>query len=302
MIELRDIEIFLTLAEELHFARTAERLRISPARVSQSIAKQERRIGGVLFERTTRAVRLSPLGEQLHREVSGGYRQIIEGFDTVSAAATGISGTLTLGAMGPQPTMISHVVEQFQSRHPAARLRYQEIQPTAPLHALRSGEIDIALVWLPVHEPEISVGPVTHSSPLMLMVNASHPLAGRDTVCLEDLGDCVVLTGTDVPASMEQTFNPFHTPSGRPIRRGPKVSGWHEELSVIAAGQAVTVVASEAARFYPWPNITYVPVRDAEPCRWALVWRTTAETPLIRAMVVAAEHATGAQAPDGQRR
>lgn len=45
MVELRDIEIFLTLAEELHFGRTADRLHVSPARISQSIAKQERRIG-----------------------------------------------------------------------------------------------------------------------------------------------------------------------------------------------------------------------------------------------------------------
>ncbi|MGW4797427.1 LysR family transcriptional regulator, partial [Nonomuraea sp. NPDC004297] len=62
-MEMREIEIFLTLAEELHFSRTAERLGISPARVSQSIKKQERRIGAPLFDRTTRAVRLSPLGE-----------------------------------------------------------------------------------------------------------------------------------------------------------------------------------------------------------------------------------------------
>src|SRR5688572_27159371 len=45
LVELRDIEIFLTLAEELHFGRTAERLRVSPARISQSIKQQERRIG-----------------------------------------------------------------------------------------------------------------------------------------------------------------------------------------------------------------------------------------------------------------
>lgn len=59
-VELRDIEIFLTLAEELHFGRSAERLRVSPARVSQAIKKQERAIGAQLFERTSRQVRLTP--------------------------------------------------------------------------------------------------------------------------------------------------------------------------------------------------------------------------------------------------
>ncbi|MBE1592110.1 LysR family transcriptional regulator [Nonomuraea angiospora] len=74
IVELRDIEIFLTLAEELHFSRTAERLHITQARVSQAIKKQERSIGAALFERSSRQVRLTPLGEQLHRDLSAGYR------------------------------------------------------------------------------------------------------------------------------------------------------------------------------------------------------------------------------------
>ncbi|MFD0526058.1 LysR family transcriptional regulator [Kitasatospora arboriphila] len=61
-MEFRDIEIFLVLAEELHFGRAAERLRVSQARVSQALKKQERRIGAVLFERTSRTVRLTDVG------------------------------------------------------------------------------------------------------------------------------------------------------------------------------------------------------------------------------------------------
>ena len=78
-MELRDIEIFLTLAEELHFGRTAERLHVSAPRVSQAIAKQERRIGAPLFERTSRRVTLTPLGEQLRADLEAGYRRILEG-------------------------------------------------------------------------------------------------------------------------------------------------------------------------------------------------------------------------------
>ncbi|MCA2221070.1 helix-turn-helix domain-containing protein [Nonomuraea aurantiaca] len=59
-MELRDIEIFLTLCEELHFGRTAERLHVTPARVSQAIKKQERRVGAALFERDNRRVALTP--------------------------------------------------------------------------------------------------------------------------------------------------------------------------------------------------------------------------------------------------
>lgn len=283
-MELRDIEIFLTLAEELHFGRTAERLRVTPARVSQSIKKQERRIGAPLFDRSTRVVRLTPLGEQLHQELRAGYQRIIDGIQAATIAAGGLSGVLRLGLMGAQAWMVRDLIERFRDRYPAVELRHCEIQPTAPFEELRAGAVDVAVAWLPVHEPDLTVGPVTHTSDQVLMVAATHPLAGRDSVCLEDLGDCTVLTPNALPASMETVFNPYLTPSGRPIPRGPVVSSWHEEMTLVAGGKIVSAVVAESGRFYPWPNIAYVPIRDAQPCRWALIWRSTGETSLIRAL------------------
>jgi DNA-binding transcriptional LysR family regulator len=63
-MDTADIEIFLTLAEELHFGRTAERMYVGQPRVSRVIAELENQAGGKLFERTTRKVRLTPLGTQ----------------------------------------------------------------------------------------------------------------------------------------------------------------------------------------------------------------------------------------------
>ena len=59
MLERHELDAFLTLAEELHFGRTAERLHISTTRVSQTIAKLERRVGVPLFNRTSRRVELT---------------------------------------------------------------------------------------------------------------------------------------------------------------------------------------------------------------------------------------------------
>ncbi|MFE9656552.1 LysR family transcriptional regulator [Micromonospora sp. NPDC006431] len=64
------------MAEELHFGRTAQRLHLTTARVSQSIKKQERRIGAQLFDRTSRTVRPTPLGEQLYTDLKAAYGQI----------------------------------------------------------------------------------------------------------------------------------------------------------------------------------------------------------------------------------
>jgi DNA-binding transcriptional LysR family regulator len=67
-LELRELRVFLTLAEELHFARTAERLSLTPSRVSQMIRTLEARVGAKLFARTSRRVKLTTLGEELQRQ------------------------------------------------------------------------------------------------------------------------------------------------------------------------------------------------------------------------------------------
>lgn len=283
-MELRDIEIFLTLAQELHFGRTAERLHITPARVSQAIKQQERRIGTTLFERTTRKVRLTPTGQQLYRELDAGYRQIVNGIETVSAAARSSGATLTLGTMGPQGWMVDKLVERFRTRFPDILIDHRDINPVAPFALLRSGEIDVAHLWLPIHEPDLTIGPVTHASPILLMLAASHPYADRVSVCLEDYGDLTFVTPTSpVPAAMEAAFQPFRTPSGRPISRGPAVSSWDDQVKAVVSGQAALAVPAEAARFYPWPNLVYLPVLDAPPVQWAFAWQASKESSLIRA-------------------
>ncbi|MFJ6380873.1 LysR family transcriptional regulator [Kitasatospora sp. NPDC092039] len=294
-MELRDIEIFLTLAQELHFARTAERLHVSPARVTQSIKKQERRIGAPLFDRTSRTVRLTPAGRQLHRELDAGYRRIMDGIETVSAGARGITGTLTLGCMGPHPWAVADAVGLFRARHPGAEVRIRGIQPPAPLEAVRAGGVDVALVWLPVDGPDLTVGPLLRTAPVLLMLPAAHPLADRSSVGLEDLGDCVFVRAQAVSDTMDAALNPLRTPSGRPVRRGPTAATWHEVLHLVASGHGVAGVSAETAGFYPWPSLAFVPVRDAPACRWALVWRTAAETPLVTAFARAAADAVAAR-------
>ena len=116
------------------------------------------------------------------------------------------------------------------------------------------------------------------------MAAETHPYAQRETVCLEDLGDCIVTQpARPIPAYWEEALVPFHTPSGRRVQRGPTVATWQEVLAGVAAGDAVLPIQAEASRYYPWPGIVYIPILDAPPCQWALIWRTAGETALIRA-------------------
>ncbi|WP_069811632.1 LysR family transcriptional regulator [Streptomyces sp. TP-A0874] len=294
-MELRDIEIFLTLAEELHFGRTAQRLHISQARVSQCIARQERLIGAALFERTSRRVVLTEIGAMLSADLKDGYERIRAGVAAATRAAEGHHGSLVLGTMGALAHDIADITGLFRARHPACALSFKEMNGSDPFGPLRGEEVDLALLWLPVREPDLTVGPVLRSKPLVLMVGASHPLASRESVEMEDLGDWPVTRArpdAPIPAYWYEALLPSRTPSGRPVRPGgPPIAVWQECLAVVASGQAITPIQAEAAHYYPWPEIVYLPIRDAPLGEWALVWRTAGETPLIRAFVAAAEHA-----------
>ena len=291
-MELRDIEIFLALAEELHFGRTAERLRVSQARVSQSIKQQERRIGGALFERTSRSVRLTPLGERLRDRLAAGYGEIMAGIEEAAAAARGHSGTLIVGTFDTQSQEIAAVLDLFRQRHPGCELRMREVLPTDPFGGLRAGRVDVAVLWLPVREPDLVVGPELFTESLVLAVAPDHPLAGRDHVEMEDLGDHpVVYPDGPIPDYVWEAHTPAVTPSGRPIRRGAPVATLAEAFTVIAGGGVVSPIGAYSAGSRVRSDITFIPITDGPVMRYAPVWRSAGETPLVRAFLRAARDA-----------
>jgi DNA-binding transcriptional LysR family regulator len=122
-VELRDIEILLVLAEELHFGRTAERLHITPSRVSQCVKAQERRIGTALFERTSRKVVLTPIGRQLIDDLGPVHRQLRESLRRAEQAARGTVGLLRLGMIAANVDDLRPYFDAFAAAAPASRCR-----------------------------------------------------------------------------------------------------------------------------------------------------------------------------------
>ncbi|GAB6937917.1 LysR family transcriptional regulator [Isoptericola variabilis] len=285
-MELREIEIFLTLAEELHFGRTAERLHVSVSRVSQSIRKQERAVGAPLFERTSRKVELTAVGEVLHAELRPAYEGIGQAVAAASAAARRVSGTLVLGFMGAEAHELEPDLARFRARHPDVELRFHEVVFSDPFAALRRGDVDLLTTWLPVTEPDLAVGPVLRSEPLWLLVAADHPLTAAGRADVETLADHAVPTVRGpAPASWLSGVLPERTPAGREVPRGPAAATYQEILALVAAGKVVCPVPDEGRRYFPWPGVTYLPLDGAPAVRWALVWRASDATPLLRAFV-----------------
>ncbi|MFB9469656.1 LysR family transcriptional regulator [Nonomuraea salmonea] len=280
-MELRDIEIFLTLAEELHFGRTAERLHVSQARVSQAIARQERRLGVALFERTSRRVALTPVGRRLREDLAQAYDLLQQGLARAEAAGR----TLRLGVFGHAGYELRPLIDAFRARHPDSDVLFSEVTGADPFAALRAGEADAHVLWLPVAEPDLTVGPTVLTSGRVLAVAAGHPLAGRRGVSLEDLaGERVADLGPAAPEYWLESMVPARTPSGRRIPRGPAARTFNEILTLVAAGHCVHPLGELAARYNNPPGVVFVPIHDAPILEFALVWLSVTDSPAVRAL------------------
>jgi len=97
MIELREIRVFLALAEELHFGRTAERLGLTQSRVSQSLRALETKLGTELVHRTSRRVSLTAAGERFLASLGPAYGKLAGVLERTHDSSLRLEGRLRLG-------------------------------------------------------------------------------------------------------------------------------------------------------------------------------------------------------------
>ncbi|MGV9882738.1 LysR family transcriptional regulator [Streptomyces sp. NPDC003006] len=290
-MERQELETFLTLAEELHFGRTAERLLLSQARVSQTLKKLERKIGAPLFERTSRVVRMSPLGRRLYEDVAPLHAQLEAAVARAKDAARGVEGELNVGFLGSGAgSLTAAILATFRERCPGCEVTMRETQFQDPLGALRSGDIDLLFTCLPVAEPDLTVGPVVINEPRVLAMPLGHPLAGRTSVSLEEMaGETFFGVVNSAPAYWWDFHVPPLTPSGRAIRRGQAVATFQELMTLIATGRGISPVIASVERYYARPDVTFVPLRDVPAAEVALIYRTAGTSPRSEAFVRAVE-------------
>src|SRR3954454_14828468 len=178
-VELREIRVFLVLAEELHFGRTADRLGLTQSRVSQTLRQLEAKLGERLLSRTSRRASLTPFGKGFLGEVKAPYGELSGVLARTHAANSSLEGTLKLGMLaassgGPDLTAI---IDEFEGLHPECAIRLSEVFFTDPLGPLQRNEIDLMATRLPIKQACLIVGPTLMTEPRVLAVADDHPLA-----------------------------------------------------------------------------------------------------------------------------
>lgn len=289
-VELRELRIFLALADELHFGHTAERLGVSQPRVSEAIRLLERRLGTKLFERTSRRVQLTPAGSDLQKNLTPLIDTLGRVLADVRDEASGVTGVLRLA-----PTLTTLLLpvyllaNAFQARHPHCAVNLVTVRTEDPFTALRRGEVDVEVNWLAVDEPDLTVGPPIAFYDRVVVVGPGHRLAKRESVSIEELADEAVC---QPPATLSATIADAvlvpKTPSGRPIRRvaiGDVSVAWASGPLIAAIGRGELVhLTMRGQTAYGIQGLVMIPVHDLPPTPLGLIWRTAAEDARIRAL------------------
>ncbi|BBZ49798.1 LysR family transcriptional regulator [Mycobacterium heidelbergense] len=197
-VELRHLEYFLAVADNLSFTQAARRLHVVQSGVSATIKALERELGAELFFRGPAGVTLTAAGQELAPHARAAIDAARSAKDAVAATRGAIRGTVTLGTMTSinvidLPTLLA----DLYARHPGVlvQLRSARAGSAGLLQQLRDGDLDVAFVVFPDGPPVDLHTRLVAVFQLLLVVPAGHPLAGRESVPLAELAGMSFVDG-----------------------------------------------------------------------------------------------------------
>jgi LysR family hydrogen peroxide-inducible transcriptional activator len=248
-MDLRQLGALVAIAEHGGFSAAARALHTVQSNVSTHVARLERELGVVLVDRSTGA--LTEEGEA----VVGRARRIQSELDALAAdvASVGheVSGAARIGIIGTTARWLTaRLLEAMGEAHPQVHLVVVDATTTSLLPQLDTGRLDLAVVALPVHEPDIDTETLFEED-LVVVAPPSHPLYGRDRIGLAELAEHELLLGAPGTAFRDDLDRQARA-LGVQLRSKAEVDGMRLIASLAFEGFGAAVLpASAVPRWYP---------------------------------------------------
>ena len=290
-MNLRQLECFLAVADELHFRRAAERLHVVPASVSEAVASRARRLGGRVGERTSRRGGLTPRGpefaasirqplEELYRAHRAARLRSVRHRDVVIAHTPELGQLLLTKLAGAAVSGAGADAEERPPWRPVA------MHTPEQLAAVADGEIDIGLCWSVPDQPGIS-STVLGEFPLVAVLRLADPLARLDRISLTDLRSrrLLITPRTDNPY-LESQFRAEVMRAGIPDSHIEEVARYDELVVHVATRGHVGVHPGPIAVTSPLSTVVFRPIADAlHTVRICAVTHVDALSPPVDALI-----------------
>jgi DNA-binding transcriptional LysR family regulator len=246
-MELRTLRYFVTLAEELHFGRAAQRLAITQPPLSLSIRGLEEELGVRLFARTRRQVALTYAGATFLEQARDILARAGAAVDLARAADRGAVGRLDIGFMSASIyTLLPPVLREFAASHPGVRLELRELTLPQQATALRRRDIHVGFVRPPVTDAELIAEPLL-DEPLVVALPSGHPLAALRRIAARRLaGERFVMFQRIPGLVLHDLVLGFCLQEGFTPNVTQEASQTHAVVGLVSAGIGVALVPASA--------------------------------------------------------
>ncbi|NLW14476.1 MAG: LysR family transcriptional regulator, partial [Trueperella sp.] len=294
MKDLVHLETFVVLAEELHVGRTAERLHVSPASVSQRLSSLEKDIGGSLAIRSTRHLELTELGKSLQEEASVLLDQFSSARRRLQAQASGSSGRLHLSFIGSVGTTVLPGLLRRLSEHiPDMSIEIGSQGFTAKIEELLTmRRTDIGIVRTPVRSVHLDWLPL-YDDPLVAVLPSRHRCAAQPVVDLSQLAeDTHVVFPSRAGSVVAEQSQTMYRRAGFEPRKRIEVTETLTAIGLVGSGMGVAVMPLSTQRI-GIPDVRYVRVKQEVMTQVAVVWRHDDSNPLRQRFVEELERSGG---------
>jgi len=290
-MELRHLRYFVHVAEEQHYGRAAERLRVAQPALSRQIQDLEEEIGFKLFDRLPRGVKISSAGKSFLIDARRILHEVNEATARARRVASGQSGTLRVGFVESVSWhgVVPDSFREFRERQPDVELQLKPASSQEQTEAVQSGRLDAGFVFTIANiSRELAQLPIALLN-LMLAAPKGHPLAKLKVLRLRDLNDTAFIwfPRRESPAYYDRLMHEC-------FRGGLKSPHIVQEavneatlLSLVSCRLGVAFVSS-ATRWRCPAGVVLVPVTDLKlPLPFALIWRKDNVSPLLEKFVAA---------------
>lgn len=281
---LTELKYIVTLAQEQHFGRAAERCFVSQPTLSIAVKKLEEELGVALFERSKSRVSATPLGERIVNQAQLVLEQTSAIKDIASSGKDQLSADLHVGAIFTiGPYLFPQFITQLQQLAPQMPLYVEESYTATLRQRLRKGELDAIIVALPFTEADV-VTQALYEEEFVVLMPASHPLAKKESIEKSDFDDCNVLLLGEGHCLRDQVLEycpnlqPSSDNNNRRTHTAAEGSSLETLRHMVASGLGITVLPASAAETPSYAPGTLVtrPFASNPPSRTvALAWRAS---------------------------
>ncbi len=288
-VHLRALRYFVTVADELHFTRAAQRLFVSQPALSKQVRRLEQELRVDLFERDQRTTTLTAAGQALLPHVRDLLQRWDEAQRAASDAAAGEAAVLRVGIQTSVGRgLLPPITKRYQRRRPGWRIELTLVSWEDATCGLGDGSVDVAFAWLPVPDGGVFRWRVVATECRLVALSTRHRLAGRRRVRFAELRDePFVALPAPAGALRDHWLATAQRDGAQPVI-GAIAHNADEAFEAVANCLGIALVAEGNATIYQREGIVTVPVSGIPPGELALVWRHDDSRDAVRDFIEAA--------------